>query len=129
MLKVKLVIWFPIIKSWESPIFPCMQVACNIPLKCSRQGVQFCFRPHLNWRSGRKVMGPQSCGNPNYGNFGIPTWESLYQNDIWVLVLWLDTKYTIRGKVVASPSLGYGESCEFVFACGSFVHQSVVSMH
>jgi hypothetical protein len=25
------------------------------------------------------------------------------QNDIWVLVLWPDTKYTIRGKVVASP--------------------------
>jgi hypothetical protein len=25
------------------------------------------------------------------------------QNDIWVLVLWLGTEYTIRGKVVASP--------------------------
>jgi hypothetical protein len=25
------------------------------------------------------------------------------QNDIWVLVPWLGTKYTIRGKVVASP--------------------------
>ncbi len=29
---------------------------------------------------------------------GVPT-----QNDIWVLVLWLGTKYIIRGKVVASP--------------------------
>ncbi len=28
------------------------------------------------------------------------------QNDIWVLVLWLGTKYTIRGKVVASPKSG-----------------------
>jgi hypothetical protein len=27
----------------------------------------------------------------------------LRQNDLWVLVPWLGTKYTIRGKVVASP--------------------------
>ncbi len=26
------------------------------------------------------------------------------QNDIWVLALWPGTKYTIRGKVVASPN-------------------------
>jgi hypothetical protein len=31
-------------------------------------------------------------------HFGVPG-----QNDIWVLVPWLGTKYTIRGKVVASP--------------------------
>jgi hypothetical protein len=28
------------------------------------------------------------------------------QNDIWVLVPWPSTKYTIRGKVVASPKFG-----------------------
>jgi hypothetical protein len=28
------------------------------------------------------------------------------QNDIWVLVLWPSTKYTIMGKVVASPKFG-----------------------
>ncbi len=28
------------------------------------------------------------------------------QNDIWLLALWLGTKYTIRGKVVASPKFG-----------------------
>jgi len=38
---------------------------------------------------------------------------------IWVLVPWLATKYTIRGKVVASPSLGHGESCESKVAHGS----------
>jgi hypothetical protein len=27
----------------------------------------------------------------------------LGQNEIWVLVPWLDIEYTIRGKVVASP--------------------------
>jgi hypothetical protein len=30
----------------------------------------------------------------------------LRQNDIWVLVLWLATKYTIKRKVVASPKSG-----------------------
>jgi hypothetical protein len=30
----------------------------------------------------------------------------LGQNDIWVLVLWPGTEYTIRGKVVASPKFG-----------------------
>jgi hypothetical protein len=45
------------------------------------------------------------------------------QNDIWVLVSCLGTKYTIRGKVVISPSSGHGESCESVFAFSSFVHQ------
>jgi hypothetical protein len=28
------------------------------------------------------------------------------QNDIWALILWPGTKYTIRGKVVASPKSG-----------------------
>ncbi len=45
------------------------------------------------------------------------------QNDIWVLVPWLGTKYTIRGKVVASLSLGCGEFCEPMFAYSSSVHQ------
>ncbi len=42
----------------------------------SRQRLQFFFKPHLNWRSTQKVMGPQSCGSPNFGNFKTPTWES-----------------------------------------------------
>jgi hypothetical protein len=37
--------------------------------------------------------------------------------------LWLVTENTIRGKVVASPSSSRGESCESVYAHGSFVHQ------
>jgi len=53
----------------------------------------------------------------------------LGQNDIWVLALWLSIKCIIRGKVVASPSPGCGESCEFVFAHGLSVHQSAPTMH
>jgi hypothetical protein len=36
---------------------------------------------------------------PTLGISGFPSG----QNDIWVLVLWLSTEYTIKGKVVASP--------------------------
>jgi hypothetical protein len=61
-----------ITKSQESPHFPCVQVACNIPLESFQQGIQLCFRPHLNQRSARKVVGPQSRGSPNSGNFGTP---------------------------------------------------------
>jgi hypothetical protein len=41
-------------------------------------------------------------------HLGIPR-----QKAIWMWPLWRTTEYTIRGKVVASPSLGHGESCVF----------------
>jgi hypothetical protein len=68
-------------------------------------------------------MGIQSCGSPNFENFGTPNLGVLGQNDIWVLALWSSIDNTIRGKVMASPSSSRGESCEFVFTRGSSVHQ------
>ncbi len=73
---VKLVVWIPTTKSQESTWFPFVEVACDISLKSSRQGLQLCFRPHLNWRSSHKVMGPQSCKSPHIGNFGTLIWDS-----------------------------------------------------
>jgi hypothetical protein len=74
--KIKLAIWFPTTKSQDLLQFPYMQVACDIPLKRFQWGIQLCFRPHLNQRFGHKVMGLQNCGNPNFGNFETPIWES-----------------------------------------------------
>jgi hypothetical protein len=82
---IKLPIWLMIIKSQKSPQFPCIQVACNILLKKYRQGLQLCFRPHLNRRSAHKIMGPQSRKSPNFGNFG-------RCGHLW--------RGTVRGKVV-----------------------------
>jgi len=65
---VKLAIWLATTKSQESNRFPYVQVACDIPFESSRRGLQLCFRPHLNQRSARKIMGPQNCGSPNFGN-------------------------------------------------------------
>jgi len=68
--RVKLPIWLSTIKSQELPQFPWVQVVCNILLEIPWLGLQLFFRPHLNRRSAHKVMGPQSCGSPNCGNFG-----------------------------------------------------------
>jgi hypothetical protein len=46
--KVNLTIRLRTTKSHESPRFPYVQVVCHIPLKSSRRGLQFFFRPHLN---------------------------------------------------------------------------------
>jgi hypothetical protein len=100
---VKLAIWLPTTKSQESPWFPCVQVACDIPLERSQRGLQLCIGSYLNQRFSHKVMGPQSCKSSNFGNFGTPIWKVSGQNDIWVLIPWPSIKYTIRGKVLASP--------------------------
>jgi hypothetical protein len=61
------------------------------------------------------MMGPQSRRSPNIGNnLRVPK-----QNAISMWGLWRGIEYTIRGKVVASPSLGCGEFYESEFACAS----------
>jgi hypothetical protein len=104
--EVKLIIWLPTTKSQELPKFPCMKVTCYIPLESFWWGLQLCFKLHLNQRSTHKVMGPQSRRSPNFGNFGITHLGVSGQNDIWVLVLWPGTKYSIKGKVVVFPKFG-----------------------
>jgi len=74
-------------------------------------------------------MGLQSRESPNLGNFRTLNLEILGQNDIWVLASWPGIENTVRGKVVVPPSLGCGESCESMFARGSFVHQKCPTTH
>jgi hypothetical protein len=69
---VKLSVWLPTIKSWESTWFSSVQAACNIPLKSFWQGLQLSFRPHCNQRSACEVMRPQSYKSPNCGKLGSP---------------------------------------------------------
>ncbi len=95
-------IWFPTTKSQESPQFPYVEVVCHILLKSLWWKLQFWFKPHLNRRFSHKVMGPQSCGSPNFGNFKTPLRVS-GQNDIWLLVPWPSAKYIIKGEVMTSP--------------------------
>jgi len=63
-------------KSRESTRFIYVQVLWDILLKSSREGLQLCFKPHLNSRFAHKVIGLQNQGSPNFGNFETTTWES-----------------------------------------------------
>jgi len=56
---VKLTIWLLTIKSHELRRFPCVQVACDILLESSRQGLQLCFRPHIHRRFTHKLWAPK----------------------------------------------------------------------
>jgi hypothetical protein len=65
------------------------------------KGLQFFLKLHCNRRSARQVMHLQSCKSPRCSNLGVPG-----QKTIWMWSPWRATKYTIRGKVVASPKSG-----------------------
>jgi hypothetical protein len=68
-------------------------------------------------------MGFQSCESPNFGNFGTLTWKS---RDKMTFGCWSHGQaHNILegGRWWLPPSPGHGESCESVFARGSFVHQ------
>jgi hypothetical protein len=73
---VKLAVWLPTRKGWESTRFTWLQTTYNILLERYGQKLQLCFRPHLNSRFACKVMGLQSCESPSWHDFGTPTRES-----------------------------------------------------
>ncbi len=64
------------LKVRNRPGFLFFQMTCYTPLQRSWQGLQLCFRPHLNRRFTHRIMGLQNCGSLNLGNFRTPTWES-----------------------------------------------------
>jgi hypothetical protein len=51
-------------------------------------------------------MAFQNSKSPNFKSFGTPNLGVSKQNDIWMQPLWLISKNTTRGKVVASPKFG-----------------------
>jgi hypothetical protein len=50
----------------------------------------------------KKIMGLQSCGNPNFENFRTSNLGVPRQNDIWVHAPWRNTKIIVKGKLMAS---------------------------
>jgi len=80
------------------------------------------------WTSPQSKVYTQSYGPPKlresqFREFRDSNLGVLGQNDIWVLAPWLGTKNTIRGRWWLPLSLGHDESCDSVFARGSFMHQ------
>jgi len=80
---------------------------------------------HLN-RGLKNKLWSSKISNPHFENFETFHLRIPKQNDIWVQGPWPGTNNIIRGKVVASPKSGRGESFEsfeFIFAHGSSMHQ------
>jgi hypothetical protein len=111
--------WLPTTRSQESTRNTWLQTTCHIPLESSRRELQLCFRQHCDRSFAQEVMRPQSPRSPSWRDFGTPARESWERKAIWMLAPWRGTKYTIRGKVVPSPSPGRGESSESKVARGS----------
>jgi hypothetical protein len=114
--KIKLAISLLTIKSRESTRFPCVQMACNLQLKSSWQDLQLFFKPHHNQRSTHKIMGPQSCGSPNSGNFETPIWTKCH----------LDVGLVERHKVYYK---GEGDGFPQVWAVMSLMNLSFPMVH
>jgi hypothetical protein len=119
---VKLAIWLSTTKSQESLRFICVQVACHIPLKSSRQELQIFFKHNFNQRFLHKVMGLQSRESLNLKNFGTTTWESWDKMTFGCSSRGQAQRILQGGRWWVPPSSGHGESCESVFTRGSSVH-------
>jgi hypothetical protein len=143
---IKLAMWLPIIKSWESTRLPYVQVACDIPLKSSQQGLQHCFRPHLDQRSAHKVMRPQSCGNPNFGNFwtkchldvGLMERHKVYYKgegggfpQVWVVVSLVSPSLPVTRPSTKSAQTMHWPTCclVYVYLCESLMRVTLPSPH
>jgi hypothetical protein len=73
---VKLPVWLPTTKSWESTSSRRRLKQCNIRLERSRRELQLWFGARPDPSSGRETMAVQSPGISTRDSFGTPTWES-----------------------------------------------------
>ncbi len=69
---VKLAVWLPTIKSRELTQFPCVQMACNLPLKSSQRGLQLCLDLISIGGLHTKLYGPKVAKIPILGISRLP---------------------------------------------------------
>jgi hypothetical protein len=72
-------------------------------------------------------MGLQSGKSSNFGNFGTPNFEIPRKWHLGVTPVASHKKYYKGGRRWLPPNSGRGDSCEFVYACGSSMHQKCFS--
>jgi hypothetical protein len=121
--RVKLAVWLMSTKNQKSPWFPRVQAACHIAWKDLDKGYNFVLDLISIGGLHTKLWAPKVAGVPIWGISGLQL-ESL------------GTKWHLGASPVArhkeyykgegggfSPSLGRGESCEYVFAHGFSMHQ------
>jgi hypothetical protein len=120
---VKLAIWLPTTKSWESTRSQRVMGECNTALKSSWRGLQVWFRPRPNRRLERDAMMSQSPRSPNRDNLGTPLWESQDKKPFGCgCGGWMQT-ILFEGWWWHPSSPGRGESCKSKVARGLSQHQ------
>jgi hypothetical protein len=103
--RVKLAIWLPTTKSWESTQPQCVQVECDTPL-------EVCFRPHPNRRFEQGIMISQNPESPNRNSFGTPPWESRDYKSFGCRCHGEMQRIIYGGRWWLPSNPGRGESCE-----------------
>jgi hypothetical protein len=120
---VKLLVWLPTTKSWESTSSRCLQKECNRELKRSRGELQLWFRPHSDRRLEPGDMSSQSPKSPTWGSFGTPPWESREKMPFRCGSREELQRILYGGRWWLPSSPGRGESSESKVARGLSQHQ------
>jgi hypothetical protein len=118
-LGVKLSIWFLATKSWKLAWFTCIHVAYR--LKALKKGYNFVSNLTSIWGQHKKLWASKVKGDSISGIFQLGSPGTKWHLGARPMP---SIENIIRGEVVASPSLGRDEFCEFVFVRDSSVHQN-----
>jgi hypothetical protein len=89
------------LKVWNCPNFFACKWHVTYHWKALNEGYNFASNLTSIGGLHTKLWAPKVVEIPILGISGLPFLKVLEQNDIWVLVPRLGTKYTIRGKVMA----------------------------
>jgi hypothetical protein len=109
---VKLAVWLPTTKSWESTRSQRALGECNTALESSRRELQHYFKPRPDRRSGWEAMTVQSPETPNRDSFGTPLWESRDKKPFGCSLHGVTQSILYGGRWWLPPSPGHGESNE-----------------
>jgi hypothetical protein len=120
---VKLAIWLPTTKSWESTRSRRAMGECDMALESSRGELQDWFRPRPYRRLRREVMMAQSLGSPNWDNFETPPWESRDRQPLGRGRGGATQRILYGGRWWLPSSPGRGESSESKVVRGLSQHQ------
>ncbi len=110
-LGVKLAVWFPTTKSWESTSSWRLQMECDGALENTQRDLQLWFGPHSNRRLDPGVVSVQSPESPTRDSFGTPPWESRENVSFRCSSRGELHRILYGGRWWLPSSPGHGESC------------------
>jgi len=127
--RVKLTIWLSTTKSKKLPLFRYVQVVCDISLESFDEGYNFVLDLISIGGLHAKLWAPKIVKVLIMGISKLPLGNSETK---WHLDVDPVARHIVyyKGEGDGFPSSwGRGESCEFVFTHGSFLHQSATITH